>query len=45
MSDFKGKFELSEELCVEILLMVNKLNRFGLSMVEENKGCPVEVEF
>jgi hypothetical protein len=44
-NDFKGKFDLSEDMCMEVLQMIKKIKSHNISMVLEVSKCPPEVEF
>ena len=40
INDFKGKFDLSEDMCMEVLYMVKKVKKFKISMLQEVTKCP-----
>lgn len=40
INDFKGKFDLSEDMCIEVLYMIKKVKQLNISMVQEVTKCP-----
>ena len=45
INDFKGKFDLSEDMCMEVLHLIKKVKAHNISILQEVSKCPPEIEF